>query len=175
MQTVRRVYLYLVSAISLIGISWAVIGLARLIISEGIGQGQIIGLASWLAVIIVGLPIFLFHWLMAQRLAGQNPAERSSVIRRLFLYVIMAAGATPILSNIYRLVDDALLSLLGGTRPSYYPYDLTLPEHLVALLIWGVIYQAIDITQNWGSAGSHNAVQEKSPDNRAPLGGILVG
>ena len=62
MQTVRRVYLYLVSAVSLIGVSWAVIGLVRLIISEGIGQGQIIGLASWLAVIIVGLPIFLFHW-----------------------------------------------------------------------------------------------------------------
>ncbi len=140
MQTVRRVYLYLVSAISLIGISWAVIGLARLIISEGVGQGQIIGLASWLAVIIVGLPIFLFHWLMARRLAESSLAERSSIIRRLFLYGVMAAGAAPIISNVYRLVDNLLLALLGGIRPDYYPYDLTTGEHLVALLIWGVIW-----------------------------------
>jgi hypothetical protein len=140
MQTVRRVYLYLVSAVSLIGVSWAVIGLARLIISEGIGQGQIIGLASWLAVIIVGLPIFLFHWLMAQRLADQDPEERGSIIRRIFLYGILAAGAAPIISNIYRLVDNTLLTLLGGSRPDYYPYDLTIGEHLVALLIWGVIW-----------------------------------
>ena len=43
MFTVRRVYLYLVAAVSLISVSWAVIGLARLILGEGIGQGQIIG------------------------------------------------------------------------------------------------------------------------------------
>ena len=44
MLTVRRVYLYLVAAISLTVVTWAVIALARLILSEGIGQGQITGL-----------------------------------------------------------------------------------------------------------------------------------
>ena len=140
MQTVRRIYLYLVAAISLVGISWAVIGLARLIISQGIGQGQIIGLATALAIIIVGLPIFLFHWLMAQRLANQEPEERSSIIRQIFLYGIMAAGAVPISANIYRLVDNGLLALVGGTYLNYYPYDLTTPEHLIAILVWVVIW-----------------------------------
>ncbi len=140
MPTVRRIYLYLVAAISLIGVSWAVIGLARLIISEGLGQGQIIGLASWLAVIIVGLPIFLFHWLIAQRLASQDPEERCSLVRQIFLYGIMAVGAAPIFSNLYRLVDNALLALLGGTYLTYYPYDLTTGEHLVAILLWAVIW-----------------------------------
>jgi hypothetical protein len=132
--------LYLVAAISLIGVAWAVIGLARLIISEGLGQGQIIGLASWLAVIIVGLPIFLFHWLFAQRLANQDPEERRSIVRQVFLYGIMAAAAAPIFSNLYRLIDNALLALLGGTYLNYYPYDLTTGEHLVAILFWAVIW-----------------------------------
>ena len=64
MLTIRRIYLYLVAAISLVTITWSVIGLARLVLSEGIGAGQITGLATLLATIIVGLPIFLFHWLM---------------------------------------------------------------------------------------------------------------
>ena len=139
MQTIRRIYFYLIAAISLIGVSWSVIGLLRLIISEGVGQGQIIGLASWLAVIIVGLPIFLFHWLYAQRLAATHPAERHTLVRQIFLYGVMAAGLTPVISNIYRLVDNLLLTLLGGTHLDYYPYNLTTGEHLAALIIWVII------------------------------------
>ena len=140
MLTVRRIYLYLVAAISLIGVTWAVIGLGRLILSEGIGRGQITGLATWLAVIIVGLPIFLFHWLMAQRLVAKDATERDSIVRRIYLYGVMAAGAAPIVSNIYRLVDNGLLALVGGKRLSYYPYDLTNAEHLAALVIWIIIW-----------------------------------
>ncbi|MCP4361968.1 MAG: hypothetical protein GY796_28490, partial [Chloroflexi bacterium] len=140
MLTVRRIYLYLVAAISLVTVSWSVIGLARLIISEGIGQGQIIGLASLLAVIIVGLPIYLFHWLMAQRLVARSPEEAESPIRQLYFYVIMTAAAAPIISNVYRLFDNALLALVGGIRADYYPYDLSAAEHLIAILIWIVVW-----------------------------------
>lgn len=140
MQTVRRLYLYLVAAISLLVVIWSVISLARLIVSEGVGPGQITGLATWLAAIIVGLPIFLFHWLMAQRLAAGEPEEQGSVIRCLFLYGLMAAGLAPILANVYRLLDNAFLALLGGTYERYYPYDLTTGEHLAAVLVWGVIW-----------------------------------
>mgnify|MGYP006955180525 CR=1 FL=1 len=51
MLAIRRIYLYAVSAISLVAVTWAVIALARLILDEGIGEGQIIGLAAGLAVI----------------------------------------------------------------------------------------------------------------------------
>lgn len=143
MLTVKRIYLYLVAAISLTGVTWAVIGLGRLVIREGIGRGQIIGLAGWLAVIIVGLPIFLFHWLMAQKQVSADPEERGSIIRRIYLYGVMAAGASPIISNIYRLVDNGLLAVLDGSKPTYYPYSLTTGEHLVALLVWGVVWSYI--------------------------------
>ncbi len=140
MLTVRRIYLYLVAAMSLITVTWAVIGLIRLILSEGIGEGQIIGLSSLLATIIVGLPIFLFHWLMAQRLVAGSEKEQVSPIRQIYFYIIMAAGATPIGSNIYRLVNNALVALTGGMQPDYYPYDLTIAEHVAVILVWGVVW-----------------------------------
>lgn len=141
MLTVRRIYLYLVSAISLITVTWSVIGLVRLVLDEGIGQGQITGLASLLAVIIVGLPIFLFHWLIAQRLARSSVEERESPIRQFYLYGVMAVGATPVFANIYRLAEKAFVAVLGGSLPNdVYPYDLTLAEHLAAIIVWTVVW-----------------------------------
>ncbi|NJN99164.1 MAG: hypothetical protein HC875_36270, partial [Anaerolineales bacterium] len=140
MLTVRRIYLYLVAAISLSVVAWSVIGLIRLILSEGIGEGQIIGLATLLAAIIVGLPIFLFHWLMAQRLTARNVEEQGSIIRRIYFVGLMLVGAAPILSNLYRLVDDGLVLLLGGMQRDYYPYSLSVGEHVAAVLVWGVVW-----------------------------------
>ncbi len=139
MLTVRRLYLYLVSAISLLVVTWAVIGLVRLILSEGIGQGQTLELAGLLAAIIVGLPIFLFHWLIAQRLAAAEPDERSSLVRRVFLYGMMLAGAVPAIANIYDLVDKALLTLVGVDWGGYFN-TLTAGENLATVLIWGVVW-----------------------------------
>ncbi len=140
MKTVRRIYLYLVSAISLTAVVWAIILLARLVLTEQIGQGQITELASLLAVIIVGLPIFLFHWLIAQRLAAGDQEERGGTIRRLFFGVMMGLGAVPVIANVYRLVDNTLLALLGSTPKDYYPYDLTTGEHLAAIIAWSVVW-----------------------------------
>jgi len=140
MKTIQRIYLYLVSAISLTAVTWAVILLARLVLREGIGQGQITELASLLAVTIVGLPIFLFHWLIAQRMAAREPADRASIIRHIYFWLMLGIGAVPIIANMYRLLDNLLLNGLGGIQKSYYPYDLTIPEHLAAIIIWGVVW-----------------------------------
>ncbi|MCB0225945.1 MAG: hypothetical protein KDI02_19820, partial [Anaerolineae bacterium] len=140
MLTVRRIYLYLVAAISLVAVTWSVIGLARLVLSEGIGAGQITGLATLLAAIIVGLPIFLFHWLPAQRLAAASDDERESPVRTLFFYGVMAIGAMPVLSNLYHLVARGLVALVGGSLPDYYPYNLSAAENIAAVLVWTVVW-----------------------------------
>ncbi|MCB0172762.1 MAG: hypothetical protein KDJ97_19675 [Anaerolineae bacterium] len=140
MLTVRRIYLYLVAAISLVTVTWSVIGLARLVLSEGIGAGQITGLATLLAAIIVGLPIFLFHWLPAQRLAAASDDERESPVRTLFFYGVMAIGAMPVLSNLYHLVARGLVALVGGSLPDYYPYNLSAAENIAAVLVWTVVW-----------------------------------
>jgi hypothetical protein len=136
MLTVRRLYFYGVAAISLIAVTWCVIGLAWLVINEGIGQGQIFGLASFLAAIIVGLPIFLFHWLMAQRYAANEVDERASLVRRFYLYGVMLVGAVAIFNNLYQLLDQLLVALVGGRQFA----EFGLAEHLIAAVIWGVIW-----------------------------------
>jgi len=140
MKTIQRIYLYLVSAISLTTITWAVILLARLVLREGIGQGQITELASLLAVIIVGLPIFLFHWLIAQRMAARDAADRATLIRHIYFWLVMGIGAVPLIANVYRMLDNLLLNGLGGIQKSHYPYDLTVPEHLAVIIVWGVVW-----------------------------------
>ncbi len=52
---------------------------------------------------------------------------------------MLAIGVTPTISNIYRLLDNGLLALVDGVRQNYYPYNLTLPEHLAAIIAWGVV------------------------------------
>ncbi|MFN8457358.1 MAG: DUF5671 domain-containing protein [Anaerolineae bacterium] len=136
MLTVRRLYFYGVAAISLIAVTWAVIGLIRLILSEGIGQGQIFELATLMAAIIVGLPIFLFHWWMAQRYAAQEPEERASLVRRFYLYGVMLAGAVPVFNNLYLLVDRALVALVGGLQID----ELSVGERLAVVIVWGIVW-----------------------------------
>jgi hypothetical protein len=140
MLTVRRIYFYAVSCISLVAVVWAIIALARLLLDGGIGQGQIIGLAWALAVIIVGLPIFLFHWLLAQKFAADSPDEAQSPIRYAFLYIVMVFAAVPVLSNLYNLLDRFFIFLTGGIQPQYYPYDMSVADHLVAMAIWAIVW-----------------------------------
>ena len=64
MKTVRRLYFYAVALISLEVVLWGLINLLRSIIDQTVGGGAE-ALASALALILVGLPIFLFHWLLS--------------------------------------------------------------------------------------------------------------
>ena len=80
MKTVRRLYFYAVAFISIEVVLWGLIGLARSIVDETVG-GQADALARALALIVVGMPIFLFHWLWAQRLASRDPEERAAGVR----------------------------------------------------------------------------------------------
>jgi len=85
MDAVRRGYIYLVSFVSLQAVAWAVIALLRDLLTQDIGW-SIQSRALQLAIIVVGLPIYLVHWLWAQRLAGREPAERRATLRHLYLY-----------------------------------------------------------------------------------------
>ncbi|NOQ40817.1 MAG: hypothetical protein GQ562_10935, partial [Anaerolineales bacterium] len=66
MKTIRRLYIYLVTLISLEVVVWALITLSRSIFEEGFTHAAD-SLAGGLAFILVGLPVFFFHWWMAQR------------------------------------------------------------------------------------------------------------
>lgn len=139
MTLIRRSYVYLASAISLQAATWAVIALARNVIAEG-GGGPREALAFQMAVIVIALPIYLFHWRWARRLAGRDE-ERSAPARRLYLYGTMALFLLPLLANVHGLLDRLLT--LGLQAPGNAgvgdPQEEVL-RALVAIVVLSVLW-----------------------------------
>ncbi len=143
MATVRRWYMFLVSAISLQAVAWAVIALFRDLLTPDY-QAPIEATAFQIAVIIVGLPIYLAHWLWAQRLAGRDMEERGTVLRRLYLYVTLAAFLGPFVANAFDLVAS-LLWLVFGEPGRNFGFAASSPTEaiihdLVALVVLGLLW-----------------------------------
>jgi hypothetical protein len=118
MASTRRWYIYLVCAISLQSVTWAIITLLRNLFGTFSG----VSIAFKIAVILVGMPLFLVHWLWAQRLAGRDLDERGNPLRRLYLYAILASFVGPLLANLYDLFAFLLGAAAGGRQDFFYPY-----------------------------------------------------
>lgn len=139
MKTVRRLYIYAVALISVEIVLWGLINLLRSILSQTVG-GTAEVLARALALTVVGLPIFLFHWLWAQRLASADEEERTASLRAVYFYGILLATLIPLIQNLLALADRLLLAaaglqvgraLLGGGG--------TAPDNVIAIAINGVV------------------------------------
>ncbi len=139
MFTVRRWYIYLVNTISLQAVTWAIISLLRNLFIFEIDP---LAVAFQIAVVIVGLPVFLAHWLWGQRLIGKEVEERGATLRRLYLYGMMAAFLGPIVANAF----DLIRRLLGGTstfqRHLYQQLPLgdAIVYHLLAVVVLAVLW-----------------------------------
>jgi hypothetical protein len=86
MKTIRRLYFYLVAAISLEVVLWGLINLLRTMFASGLTFPGADTLAQALALIFVGVPIFAVHWLWAQKTSARDPEEHSATLRAVFLY-----------------------------------------------------------------------------------------
>jgi hypothetical protein len=113
MPTIRRLYLYAVAFTSLETVLWGAIRLVRLILLGSLVEAQTGQLAGALSLILVGVPVFLLHWLPAQRSAAQDEAERFTRIRSLFLYGALLATLVPIVQNILAILNRSLTILFG--------------------------------------------------------------
>ena len=92
MKSIRRLYFYLVAFISIEVVLWGLVGLLRSIVDRTIAGGAD-ALARALALILVGVPIFLVHWLWAQRAAARDEEERTATLRAVFFYAILLERA----------------------------------------------------------------------------------
>jgi hypothetical protein len=115
MRTVRRLYFYAVAMVSLEVVLWGLIGLAR---SFFCGRGNAVCgaatfLAQGLALILVGVPVFGFHWWMAERFALQDGEERASGVRAVFLYGALLGTLVPSMQNVLSLLDRLALQAVG--------------------------------------------------------------
>jgi hypothetical protein len=147
MKTVRRLYFYAVAFISVEVMLWGLINLARSIVDQTVG-GQAEALARALALVVVGMPIFLFHWLWSQRLAARDPEERVAGVRAFFLYAILISTLIPLVQNVLALIDRVFLdagrmelsrAILGHAQPWQDSLIAIVLNGLVAAYFWSIL------------------------------------
>lgn len=116
--TPRRVYFYSISFLALMLVAsgaWMVLysllddllGLGSLL-GDSVVRGSTTRLASGLALIIVGVPLWFFHWRFVQRSVGAYAAENRSILRKLYLYVAQGVALGFLAYHVYRAVEWVL-------------------------------------------------------------------
>ncbi|GAB4486810.1 MAG: hypothetical protein Fur0016_16720 [Anaerolineales bacterium] len=113
MRTIRRLYFFTVVFISVEVVLWGLIHLLRATFSTGLILPEAETLAQALALILVGVPIFLLHWGWAQRTVRMDGEEHAATLRALFLYGILLATLIPVVQNLLALLNRSLITLAG--------------------------------------------------------------
>src|SRR5438094_803233 len=130
MAAARRVYLYVMAFAGLMVSLYAVAGMLAVLVAQPVLQSSALLGASdlrsrtslYLAELVVGLPIWLGHWLVAERFARRSPEERDAPERRLFLAAVFGVTAVVALFALRGLLRAAL-TLPGAptAQPSALP------------------------------------------------------
>lgn len=140
MKSIRRFYFYLVAFISIEIVLWGLVGLLRSVVGDTVSGGAE-ALAQALALILVGVPIFLIHWLWAQRAAAREEEEKTATLRAVFFYAILLATLIPVVQNLLSFVDRALIQAAGleAGRAFGAFRNQTLADNLIAILMNGIV------------------------------------
>ncbi len=124
MTTVRRWYLFAVCAVSLQAVAWAVIWLLRGILLPDLLAGPEL-FSVQIAIVVIGLPIFLWHWSRA-RAEARSWAEGGRVDLGpfpLYLYGMLAGFIGPVVANTITLLQ-ALFRIALGISAKVLPSGL---------------------------------------------------
>jgi hypothetical protein len=143
MAAVRRWYVYIICAVALQSLAWGAIGLLRNLLTLP-GRAPVTLTAFQIALLVIGLPVYLAHWLQAERLAARDPDERESPLRRLYLYGTLAAFLGPAVAQVFDLFARLFRLALGSSpRPIVAPLESSgqvLVRDLIALAVLAVLF-----------------------------------
>jgi hypothetical protein len=140
MKSIRRLYFYLVAFISIEVVVWGLVSLLRSVVDDTISGGAD-ALAQALALILVGVPIFLIHWLWAQRASAREEEEKTATLRAVFFYAILLATLIPIVQNLLSFIDRAFIQGVGleiGRAFGAFR-EQTLADNLIAIIMNGIV------------------------------------
>ena len=130
--TVRRLYFYVVAFVSLMMTATGVLFLVQVILDSIFGgdviSGSTIRLAGGMALVIVGSPLWYFHWRYIQRAVAEQPVETRSILRKLYIYITLAVAGS---IAIYTAYD--LLNWIFGTE-DFSGYSIA------AVIIWSGVW-----------------------------------
>ena len=130
--TIRRIYFYTISFVALL---MAAIGIALIIqfVLEGLFVSDVVSqsndrLAYGGALTIVGLPLWIFHWLAIQRHVRELPVEKRSLLRKFYIYLVLGVALGIFVEASVRLLRWAF----DAESFSGYPW--------AALIIWPAVW-----------------------------------
>jgi hypothetical protein len=139
MKTIRRLYFYAVAFISLEVVLWGLIGLLRSIVSNVITDSAQ-ALAQALSLILVGVPIFLVHWLWTQRAAAGDEEEKIASLRAVFFYLALMSTLVPVVQNLLALINRTFITALSlGAERSLLGGSQTWQDNILAIVMNGVV------------------------------------
>ncbi len=172
--TVRRIYFYLVSAI---GLALAWIGVVEILqslidglwgasvgksdIAEIAGRLWIDPLATGLAFVAVGAPVWLTNWRIVQQAARTDDQtsedERSSTPRRIYTYGVALVGALLVLFYVAQILYRVFLLLMGDPNTDLWTSSTAkeVASGTVALIAWLYHMQVIRTDNRLGRAVVH--------------------
>jgi HAMP domain-containing protein len=154
MKSIRRLYFYLVAFISIEIVLWGLVSLLRSIVDETVSGGAD-ALAQALALIMVGVPIFLIHWLWVQRASAQDEEEKTATLRAVFFYAILLATLIPVVQNLLSFIDRSFVQIAGlGVSRAFRAFsEQTLADNLIAIVMNGIVaaYFWNILRNEWGT------------------------
>jgi hypothetical protein len=113
-------------------------------------------LSLGLALLIVGLPIWLYYWGRVLRLVSGNQAERRTRSRRIFLYIVVGLAIIGLAAGLVNLIYRLLTVLFQGSSPDILrDIKWGLQAVLVALPVLIYFWQTL---RQDGRAGAEAAV-----------------
>jgi hypothetical protein len=148
MGTARRLYLYVVSLVSLLALVGGVGSLLQTFfqpVEDAARGAQVMGsdftrgqAALSVALIAVGGPIWLLHWWLARRgLRAPGPGgeeDRASALRAAYLTVVLTLTLGAGIAAVVNLAQGVLERLLGVTDPQ--GWSVPLAVGLTAVPVW---------------------------------------
>lgn len=165
MLSVRNWYIYIVCALTINATAWAAIDILRSLLIE---RDNILGVAGSIAMLIVALPVFLIHWLWAQRLAAGDTDEASAFERSLYLNGITAGFLGPAVGYSFATLVALLFWLFGVTTavdgalaartPAQNVIYFALPA-IVTALFWRYKHGVLIATNRLAEAQFSRALQ----------------
>jgi hypothetical protein len=169
MQTVRRLYLYLMAGIGLAVASFGLVQLLALVLDRiGAFGGSVIAsegadvrdrLSLALSMIAVGTPVWLIHWWFAERgarhgVAGAG-AERSAALRALYLALVEFIALVVALFGASAAIEVLIRQVAGA--PQEYGGTFSDPAAIAVVGVVGWGYHA------WIRAGDERAGELRGP------------
>ncbi len=190
MIVVRRLYQYGIAFVSLIMLTIGLSGLGGVVIdvlappASVAGTGLITGFRSQVtqnaALVLVGLPVWLLHWVMAGRALRREPEERGAVLRRLYLYAVLAVMAVRWAVSAHGFLATAGRALTGSLvgdgvdTPTLRALLSPIPWIVVSALVWAY-HRRVAVTDRHlaGEAGGSATLRRWYRYGLA-LGGLLL-